>query len=278
LSNKIKRQPRSFSIHIDPQNLREFDGVAFDFKEQKIWGNKNGDLYPLLGKTRLVYKRKRQNKQPKILHESISPTCDAWFSANHQLLSYDHLIAIDTNTYQLGGSTVSVTAAFHLIPTNIEPNFVSACTRVLALVEFWNVVNKPENLGWWQILEAISVYPNNFAGKIGLVVDSDLGNHQAFNNREMPIFGDYYLPENVSILYGSDKGGPEHLSTKMIKYCHNLALDLYKTKNMLLTTKNIVPGVKGVFSHIRQWDVDDCGIRPFYDSVISDSNFIKEGV
>lgn len=220
----------------------------------------------------MSYKRKRQNKHPKILHESISPTGDSWFGSNHQLLAYDHLIAVDTNTHHLNGSSVSITAAFHLIPSDVEVTHVNAWTRILALVEFWNVIGKPENLGWSQILRAISSYPDLFRGNIGLIVDSDLSEHQAYNNQDKPIYGDYYLPKNVTLIYGSDKGGPEHLSTKMIRYCHNLASDLYKTKNLLLNTKNIHSGIEGMYSHIRQWDVENTDFRPFYDSIITGSN------
>jgi 5-methylcytosine-specific restriction protein B len=38
----------------------------------------------------------------------------------------------------------------------------------------------------------------------------------------------------VTIIYGSDRGGGEHLSTKMIKYCHDLASDLYKGQNLVM--------------------------------------------
>jgi hypothetical protein len=248
------RKKRSSSIHIDPKNYDEFDGLVLDFNTQKIMGLKNGEHHPLIGETRLEFKRDRDNKEPKILHTSTSATSDAWFSTNHQLLSYDHLIAVDTNTNYLNGSPVSITAAYHVIPENRNPESAFCKARVLALIEFWNVVEKPENLGWWQILQALADHPLEYAGKIGLIVDSDLGNHQAFNDRTLPIFSDFFLPENVTIIYGSDKGGGEHLSTKMIKYCHDLASDLYKEQNLVMNTENLNPGLEGFYTHIRQWD------------------------
>jgi hypothetical protein len=234
-----------------------------DFNTQKIMGLKNGEHHPLIADTRLEFKRDRDNKEPKILHTSTSATSDTWFSTNHQLLSYDHLIAIDTNTNQLNGSSVSITAAYHVIPKSRNPENVFCKARVLALIEFWNVVEKPENLGWWQTLQALADHPFEYAGKIGLIVDSDLGNHQAFNDRTLPIFSDFFLPENVTIIYGSDKGGGEHLSTKMIKYCHDLASELYKEQNLVMNTENLNPGLEGFYTHIRQWDEESGDLRPF---------------
>lgn len=267
VAKKTVRKQRSFAIHMDPRNYYEFDGLVMDFNAQQIKGIKDGEHYPLIGESRLEFKRERENKAPKILHASSSATGDTWLSTNYQLLTYDHLIAVDTNTNFLHGSSVSITAAYHLIPEKHDQNHVYARSRVLALVECWNVVEKPENHGWWQILQALAKYPLEYAGKIGLIVDSDLGNHQAFNDRSLPIFSDFYLPENISIIYGSDKGGAEQLSTKMIKYCHDLAADVYKQKNLVVNTKNLRRGLEGLYTHIRQWDAEAADLRPFCKAI-----------
>jgi len=268
VARKIARKQRSFVIHLDPRNYYEFEAFVMDFNTQKLWGLKGGQHHPLIGETRLEFKRARDNKEPKILHASTSATAEFWFSTNHQLLSYDHLIAIDTNTNQVNGSTVSITAAYHVIPQSRNAESAFCRARVLALLEFWNVTVKPENLGWWQVLRALEAHPQEYAGKIGLVVDSDLGNHQAFNDRTLPIVADYYLPENVTILYGSDKGGAEHLSTKMIKYCHDLASDLYKGQDLVMDLTGLHQGLEGFYTHARQWDTESGDLRPFCEQIM----------
>jgi hypothetical protein len=260
--NKTEHK-RFISIQMDVKNYIEFDGLGMDLISQKIYGLKDGGYCQLLGATKLEYKRERKNKPPKILHASSSATSDTYIDSNHQLFSYSHLIAIDTNTNYLNGSSVSITAAFHIIPGFKEINLVRCNAKVLALLEFWNVVEKPENLGWWVILQALQDHPDFFKGKIGLIVDSDLENHSAFNLRERPIYRDFYLPENVTIIYASDNGGSEHLSTKMIRYCHNLASDLFKEKNLIMNIENLHIGLDGIYSHIRQWNPDHMEIRPF---------------
>ena len=132
---KTKREhQRSIVIHLDPRNIDEFEALQFDFSTKKLMGLKDGLVHPLLGKSKLEYKRARSNKEPKVLHASGSPTGDVWFSANHQLLSYDHLIAVDTNTYRLGGSAISITAAYHLIPSQRNEKCAQIYVAALALV------------------------------------------------------------------------------------------------------------------------------------------------
>lgn len=252
---KTKHQhQRSISISLNPVNFQVFDGLALDFDQQQLFGVKNGMLYPLVGQSKLQFKRKRQNGGDKILHESISADGKVHLNSNDPLLTYNHVIAVDTNTRTIQGSKVSVTAAIHLVPTGEQDGFMSASTTLLSVFEAWNVIEKPENHGWWQVLGAVSKQADFYPGKIALVVDSDLGEHELFNSREKPIFIDYYLPENVTIVYGSDKGGPEHLTTNLIKYCHDTADTVFKRQNVLIDTEGLVPGDGCLFSHFRQWN------------------------
>lgn len=256
MAKPSKRKSRSIAFQLDPKNLIEFDGIAFDFNTQTLHGVKNDKLCPLIGKSRLEYKRDRDNGNPKMLHASSSATDENYINSNHQLASYDHLIAVDTNTHHINGSAVSLTAAFHLKREIKAGATVSFSGGILALLEFWNATLSAENIGWWQVMQAVNSTQESFLGQIGLIVDSDLGNHQQFNNREIPIVGDFYLPENTTIIYASDKGGSEHLSTKMIKYCHDVARDLYVPHKLVMNTKDLYPGVPGIYSHFRQWASD----------------------
>lgn len=260
---KPKREhQRSIVLHLDPRNIDEFEALQFDFASQKLMGLKRGLAHPLLGQSKLEYRRTRSNKSPKVLHSSDSPTFDTWFSANHQLLAYDHLIAVDTNTYQLLGSTVSITAAYHVIPRGRDEKAAQFFAAALALVEFWNVSTKPENYGWFQVLSALREQPERFSGNIGLIVDSDLGNHPAFNRRELPIWGHFYLPENVSLIHASDKGAPELLASKLISRCHNLATNLYRKENLLMRADGLYVCSNSDCTHIRQWDAESSDLQP----------------
>lgn len=259
------RKKRTLVLELDPRNYDEFHGMLFNLNTQTIHGVRNGNIHPLVGKAKLQYQREREKGFPKVLHRSTSSTSDTFIDSNHQLFAYDHLIAIDTNTHSLDGLDVSITAAFHLKPESRGSKQVTCSAAILAVLEMWNVKEKPENLGWWQLLQSLRYRPD-FFGTIGLVVDSDLGNHDLFNSREKPIYDNYYLPDNVTLIYASDKGGPEHLSTRLIKYCHDLASDFYIPHKLIMQAKGIFPGIPGLFSHFRQWHIHNEEVRQFLDS------------
>ena len=258
---KTKREfQRTIAIQLDPKNLAERDGLVLDFNNGKLLSTLNGELRPLVGDTQLEYRRERKNGRHKILHRSSGGVLEDWFCPNSRLLCYDHLIAVDTNTRVLQGSSVSVTAAYHFIPGPSEGSGVRCWGANLILSEFWNVCGKPENHGWWKILQAITQQSSEFSG---IIVDSDLGQHEAFNSRQLPIFDDYFLPENLTLIYASDTGAPELVATQLIKHCDNLASELFKEENLLLRSDGLHPDVGPYFSHFRQWDEGVSDLRPF---------------
>lgn len=166
----VKKAPaelrRFISLQMDIRNLGGMEGIGFDFDSQKIVGLKNGQQISLSGEARLDYKRDRKNKEAKMLHSGFSAGVDSHFSVNHQLFSYDHLIAVDTNTNYLDGASISITAAYHIIPKSIAATSMSGLARILAIFELWNVVGKPENMGWWQILQALEGQLNDSKVKL----------------------------------------------------------------------------------------------------------------
>ncbi len=82
---------------------------------------------------------------------------------------------------------------------------------------FWNIKDKEENIAWMTAIELIQKNPvvtENL--KIGIIVDSDLGNIDRYNNRESPIYGNFYLPANMHLVYASTDGGKEYAANRLI--------------------------------------------------------------
>lgn len=81
------------------------------------------------------------------------------------------------------------------------------------------LINKPENFMYAFAIEFVRDHfqEQNENPSIAVIIDSELGNIPSFNNRTLPIFNNYYLPENIDILYASDKG--RHLQNKLLKKC-----------------------------------------------------------
>ncbi len=265
-----EKKPRTLVIEFDASKAEEFadlQGIAIDKVTGEVLGVYGDQLQAIPGKTKLRVQRKRTDKHPKVLHESESPTGTSYLNANHQLYEYDHLIAIDTNTKNYNERcSVSVTAALHLIPGSSDANMFCATYSLLFLFECWNVKEKPENLGWWHVINAVKGAEEQFSGKIGLVVDSDYGNLSQYNAREKPFYEDFYLPERMTFTYASDQGGADLLSTKMINYCDTVAKQLVREENLLLNTSELVKSGCDNYTHLRAWDTESKDILQFIDT------------
>lgn len=170
----------------------------------------------------------RESGKPKVLSEIPSIDGHHYTDLTRQILKYGMLVAIDTNTYREEEQIISIGIAhqvfgiptekghkFHYIPVN-RPFVIRGNSE------------KPENQNWMNLLKFITNHKNhnpNF--KIGIIVDSDLGNISSFNQREKPIFEDYYLPDNCELIFASDAANDSFLN-QAIKKCHSLANAAYK--------------------------------------------------
>jgi hypothetical protein len=178
---------RKFKINLDPRNYTSFDGLSIS-SEGQIEGLKWGQRFPLIGQNSIEYSYERESGKKKVL--TTGPVIpDACF-INPSLLvaDFDHVFAIDTNTKNIGKDMVSV-AAVTYCHVNLQKG-TQICLSVPTLTawyEYRNVQGSPEKVAWKELVEAILRNPESLIGKIGLIVDSDLGNHEAFNKREIPI-------------------------------------------------------------------------------------------
>ncbi len=59
---------------------------------------------------------------------------------------------------------------------------------------------------------------------IAVIVDHDLEHLDAYNNRTLPIHGDFLLPGGVDLIYATEKGS-DFLGSKLIRLCHRRATD-----------------------------------------------------
>ena len=95
-------------------------------------------------------------------------------------------------------------------------------------LEFWNIKDHPENVAWMKVIQFITPDPtHNPNSKIGVVVDSDLGNLPAYNARSIPIYANFYLPENFELIYASaEVGREEFLVNRLISLSEETAKSL----------------------------------------------------
>jgi len=136
----------------------------------------------------------------------------------------DFLFAIDTNTFDMNGQHTSFSACYFVpqalsMYRNAFPFFPFSAFEIN---EVCSKVN-PECIGWYLLIDFIvNNQAYNLKKRIGIVVDSELGKLKSINSREAPYYDNYYLPENIQLLYSSDKG-KDYLINQMLSYCHKAA-------------------------------------------------------
>ncbi|HEY5368098.1 MAG TPA: hypothetical protein VIJ75_03835 [Hanamia sp.] len=154
-----------------------------------------------------------------------SDAADDTYGLAQKLERYKHIIAIDTNTKLIESTIftqptkVSLGAAVVFVEEDKVPKLKTINRPFLA--SFNSLI--PENENWVQLIELFRKECQCAdSRKIGLVVDSDLGNIESYNRREKPIFKDYLLPEEFELIFASDKVS-DNLFNEMIKRCHYLS-------------------------------------------------------
>lgn len=154
------------------------------------------------------------------------------FDVNMQLLNYDIILAIDTNSFNINDTKYSISVAAISVPEkdNSEDGlqinyFCSFCFKNK------NKTDNPELIGWYILLEKL--FKNDENKKIVLITDSDLGIHNMINEHNMNYIGEHSLPKNIKIAYGSsDVGKSRSIANNMICLCdqngENIAKEVKK--------------------------------------------------
>jgi len=153
----------------------------------------------------------------------------------------DFLFAIDTNTVDMNGQRTSFSACYSV------PQALSMYTTEFPFLPFIafeiNQVSlkiNPECIGWHLLIDCIvNNQAYNLKQRIGIAVDSELGNLKSINSRELPYYDKYYLPRNIQLLYASEKG-KDYLINTMISYCHRASkktIRLYKENGINLNSR-----------------------------------------
>ncbi|MDO3695997.1 hypothetical protein QVZ41_14185 [Wenyingzhuangia sp. chi5] len=233
-NNKTRKRFTSISSevnesHINPESkIIELD-LNFNLGKNEIKAYTSHDK-KLIKPHKLVHGYFGENKT-RILSEI--PTNENNFSLNYieNLKNYDNIIAIDTNSLKIKENTIYVGIAGQLA-INITENSLTCdfkqIPQVFLIVE---EVTKSENLNWKNLINFLTKHKNyNSNQKFGIIVDSDLGELDNFNQRKKAIIDDFYLPENFILIYASDKAS-DNLLNLAIKECHkrsNIYLNAFK--------------------------------------------------
>ncbi|MFZ1640996.1 MAG: hypothetical protein WAV07_06065 [Candidatus Contendobacter sp.] len=144
---------------------------------------------------------------------------------NDALLQFDTIFAIDSNTRQINGCPVSV-AAITLgkwATRGMHPTIRFASTQAM---EFRCVDCHPDLLALKCFFENFKSTPGiDAAGKVGVIIDSHLGNLTKIESRLIPILDECYLPSWATIVYASDAAS-DRLPNVLLRNSDKAANDL----------------------------------------------------
>jgi hypothetical protein len=160
-------------------------------------------------------------KGPKILVDI--PIIKDNLSTNDRKLiaKYNYLYAIDTNTKIINNKSITVSCYARF---NTKTSIGDIFQPIVLINEIIT-----EKMGWVELIRSIlreSEFKTEL--KIAIVVDSDYGNIEKFNKRELPLINNLFLPPNFELIYASTDSGSENLPNKLITECDKIAKITYK--------------------------------------------------
>jgi hypothetical protein len=145
--------------------------------------------------------------------------------------SFDLIIAVDTNTKLITGETISVTGVVHCVAqATSDPNAYDVDFPWHGAALFRNCPNAlpSEKFGWMTVMQETNRDPRNILKRFALVTDHDMGNHSLYNSRKIPIFRDFYLPDNFVLMYGRGDGPNQNLLNYVVRQCDKDSTELLK--------------------------------------------------
>lgn len=170
---------------------------------------------------------RRKTKDGKVVNK-IPPSGDRirFSTTNAAFDEYDFIFAVDTNTRSILGRIVSVsTIVIGHAQRNSDSSYSVASSSPFS-IEISDAKFNPEKVGWVLAigeLTARGIVTNQ--ERIGMIVDSSLGDHNEINLRSQPIIEGLYLPDRYMLLYASSDTG-DSIPNKLIRAADKHSSDI----------------------------------------------------
>lgn len=204
----LGRKPRTTSVTFQFEQPVSLTGFEF---------GANGRIVPLVGdrpvqpESAFISTSYERPKGPKVLNQVPLAPASATYYLDYELIKWDILFAIDTNTRKIRRDQVSVTCVT-MCKFNVGEFESRALFSPFVSIEFRNLTGPFENAAWRVIVDRLHASPDFHPNlKIGIIVDADLSEIPAYNARKKPLHGDYYLPIGFELFYASSDAGKESL-------------------------------------------------------------------
>ncbi|KUO65446.1 MAG: hypothetical protein APF84_13250 [Gracilibacter sp. BRH_c7a] len=185
--------------------------------------------------------RERENKNDKIVFSQPILNNRYIEDVNLELTKYDVIVAIDTSYELINDTKIAFTSVMIFSKMSKQDDNTYNYQQIADILE-WDAttIEHPENLMYAHVIENIRLHNIKYfdiTPNIAVIIDSDLGNINSFNERTKPIYEDFYLPDNFHLFYASTDIGSDTLQNKLLKLCDKEAKNALKEyKNDLLGT------------------------------------------
>ncbi|MDP2279664.1 MAG: hypothetical protein Q8K51_15755, partial [Nitrospirota bacterium] len=126
---------------------------------------------------------------------------------------------------------VSVSGVVHCVVQNtLNPNEYSLAFQHQGVILFRNCPSElpSEKFGWLMVIREATREHLNKGKRVAIVTDHDLDKLTAYNSKQIPIFKDFYLPENFILMYGRGDGPTQNLLNHVVKLCDKKSTDILK--------------------------------------------------
>ncbi len=210
--------------HVNPKTGRVeinlmFDPVHDEHKVILVHNNKVVDNHSII--TGYIGEKKLRT-----LSELPSDRDDHSLNPIRKLKRYDRIVAMDTNSATQNGRKISLGIACHVVGKIKKDVIEWELTPINHYFVILGEGDKIENKNWRQLIEYIMKHKNyKPEHRVGLIVDSDLGNLSDFNKRVKPVSDEFYLPTNFELIYASDRAN-DNILNEVIITCHSISKDI----------------------------------------------------
>ncbi|MBI5416456.1 SEC-C domain-containing protein [Candidatus Poribacteria bacterium] len=214
----INKKPREQYIYI--AGKEPFKGIKYE----------NGKISLILPSDKIIdaeqYFFQTQYKSENGKEKTINriPDCATFDISNYLYSNFDVICAIDTNTRVINNNSVSIASVFecHKDP-NIRQFTINKCGNIF-FKNFTN--NESEKHSLVKLINLLNRNPYYKNKKTAIITDHDRDNHNKFNERELPLLREFYLPDNCTIVYANSDKKKESILNFLIASCDKDAKNL----------------------------------------------------
>ena len=130
--------------------------------------------------------------------------------------NFDVIVVVDTNTLSINGEPYSVacfaaglTKSLGVVQNSNGRLTAKTNIKRAGFICFKNCDHPgtAEKFSLWKVVSMLSKSPNFGKHRYGVVTDHDLSKHGKWNAGEIPLFGVFTLPSNVTLLYATTDAG-----------------------------------------------------------------------